>query len=169
MRGPVERLIRNDRYQVFLMTSPAPLPFSFAAHPWLVVNAKGVISWYGVGNQRVRMTDQPLFGNHFCVGNGCVGFVHKDGHSFGKGSIILSSFPKYLWRGRVRSGVEGGESSLAARMTSFIQASPSTYPYRDHYELLGPNSNTYVEWILEQFPESHMSLPWNALGKGYLA
>ena len=37
----LEKLLNKDKYQVFLFTCPAIMPFSFAVHPWLVVNNKG--------------------------------------------------------------------------------------------------------------------------------
>lgn len=54
-------------------------------------------------------------------------------------------------------------------MSEFIERSPDTYPHCNQYAFRGPNSNTYAQWVLNQFPESGFSLPWNAFGKGFKA
>ncbi len=52
-------------------------------------------------------------------------------------------------------------------MVECIENSPHNYPYCGHYSYIGPNSNTYVQWVLDAFPESGLKLPWNAFGKGF--
>ena len=64
--------------------------------------------------------------------------------------------------------IEGDENSLAAKMAEFIEHSPETYSHSKEYSLVGPNSNTYVQWILNMFPEFPAKLPWNAFGKNAL-
>ncbi len=49
-------------------------------------------------------------------------------------------------------------------MIDFIKTSKTNYPYSKNYSAL-KNSNTYVQWILNHFPETGISLPMNALGK----
>ena len=34
------KLVKNDMYQVFLFSSPVPIPFFFARHCWFVINNK---------------------------------------------------------------------------------------------------------------------------------
>lgn len=53
---------------------------------------------------------------------------------------------------------------MAARMAECIENSPNTYPNKDVYSLTSQNSNTY-QWVLDQFPEVQMKLPWNSFGK----
>ncbi|MEA2701869.1 MAG: hypothetical protein QOE22_578 [Candidatus Parcubacteria bacterium] len=52
-------------------------------------------------------------------------------------------------------------------MVKSIEESSTTYPNKDTYSFTGPNSNTYIQWILDQFPEAHMNLPWNSFGKSW--
>jgi hypothetical protein len=59
------------------------------------------------------------------------------------------------------------EGDLAKKMISFVKTTPKTYPYLKRYVLSGPNSNTYVQWVLDHFPETKARLPWNSFGKGY--
>ncbi len=79
----------------------------------------------------------------------------------------MGMFINRLWKAWLISSVEGDGHSVAARMADFIISSPQIYPYREKYSLAGPNSNTYVQWILNKFPESGMHLPWNAIGKNF--
>ena len=45
-----------------------------------------------------------------------------------------------------------------------------SYPYKEitQYNMVaGPNSNSFVQWVIDQVPECQLFLPWNAWGKGY--
>lgn len=43
------------------------------------------------------------------------------------------------------------------------------YPYPTEYEAWpGPNSNTFVSWVIRQIPEMDVALPNHAIGKDYL-
>lgn len=154
--GTLNSLVRPDRYQVFLMTSPASLPLSFARHPWFVINKKGMLSRWGVGWRPQQYGAEKQWGH--VAENILPPFV---------GLRIFYLSNRFLWKGSVASIVEGDEASLAAHMAAFIEQSPQTYPYRDAYSFFGPNSNTYVQWVLDAFPESGMRLPWNSFGKRY--
>lgn len=144
-----EKLIKPDQYQVFLFTCPAQLPFGFARHPWLVVNRKGSVSRWEVFWQPQKEWKARW------------GHLHKDFYEPTQGIAKYFFSEKYLWKGRSQGYVEG---DVARRMADLIEASPEAYPYCDRYSLKGPNSNTYVEWILAQFPESNLRLPWNSFG-----
>ncbi|MEA2701872.1 MAG: hypothetical protein QOE22_581 [Candidatus Parcubacteria bacterium] len=143
-----EKLLRPDRYQVFLMIGRSQV--LFAPHPWFVVNKKGIVSRWAIGLRTMRRNPR-------------WGYINKDALPPFAGVPIL--WP--IWKSTLVGYVEGGEGSLAARMIERIEGSYESYPYRDRYTLTGPNSNTYVQWLLDQFPESGLKLPWNAFGKGY--
>ncbi len=154
--------INPNKYQVFLCACPANLPFFFAIHPWLVVNKKGIISRFGLSQSANvppdifgKINDQKQWGH-----------LYKNFFPPWQGIRILPFAWKYFWRGHVLSSIEGDENSLAYRMAEFIESSGENYPDTAKYSLLGPNSNTYVQWVLSHFPEADMSLPWNAFGKG---
>jgi len=41
-------------------------------------------------------------------------------------------------------------------------------PFRNEYKIYpGPNSNTFIQWVLNHFPNSGLKLPRNAFGKNY--
>ncbi len=154
MTSSLESLIHPDKYQVFLMKSPASIPLNFASHPWFVVNKKGVISRWAVSWRPMQYDPQSVWGH-----------LSLDSLPLFQGLRVLYFSKRYYWKGTLIKVIEGDEGSLAARMAEFIENSPQTYPYKNIYSFFGPNSNTYAQWILNHFPESGMRLPWNAFGK----
>lgn len=155
-------LLKNDQFQVLLFTSPAVLPFSFATHPWLVVNRKGHISRFGIAIKK-NVSTEHIFG---VINNQeSWGHIHKNKFPPFHGIWISPFSKKHFWKPKLVGSIEGGENSLAEKMATFIENSGDTYPFKERYSLFGPNSNTYVQWILNHFPESGMHLPWNAFGK----
>ena len=151
MRDPAA-LMRPDRYQVFLMTSPANGPLAFAAHAWFVVNRMGELSrWEITFQKRHRSLSW--------------GHLNKDLFPFFSGIEVFPYLPRPLWKGRCLGLLEGGEDSDAKRMADLIVDSLRAYPYVNTYSLLGPNSNTYAQWVIDKFPECGWQLPWNAFGK----
>ena len=58
------------------------------------------------------------------------------------------------------------KSFFDSSMIEFIKTSKDAYPYKN-YKLSGPNSNTYAQWILNNFPEAGIKLPWNCFDKNY--
>lgn len=162
----VEELLNPGLYQVFLMQCPATLPFSFAAHTWLVANQKGIVTRCGVSWRTKRDDGKPCFGNHVC-GDGCKGHLHMDAKTPSLGTDMFPFAKSRSWRGHAIGMIEGEEGSLAEHMTEFVTRSFHEYPHADRYRLTGPNSNTYPAWVLAHFPESGLRMPWNAIGKGY--
>lgn len=141
---------------MFLLTCPATLPFPFASHPWFVVNDKGTLSRWEVGGDPQGSETR-------------WGALNKDLVQPTAGIVVLPFTSRFHWRsGTLLGYTSGDQESLAHRMALFIEDSPNTYPYTNFYKLLGPNSNTYAQWVLDQFPESGLSLPWNAFGKNHL-
>jgi hypothetical protein len=66
------------------------------------------------------------------------------------------------------ASLSGDEKSTAKQVVDFIEEMTPFYPYKENYKLFpGPNSNTYIAWILREFPELKIKLPWNAFGKNY--
>lgn len=147
----LKKLIKPGEDQVFLLTCPATLPFGFARHPWFVVNRRETLSRWEVLQtpQRCRTS---------------WGHLHKDLYSPTQGIVKYFFSEKYLWnRSELLGYIEG---DVAREMAEFIESSPQSYPFCYRYSLRGPNSNTYVQWVLARFPESKLRLPWNSFGKG---
>jgi len=150
-----EKLINKDKYQVFLFSSPPHLPFFFARHPWFVINKKGNLSRWEV-----------LIQNNDCCNKSVAGHLYVNHYPLTRG---LGLFPiiKWYWKSDLIKQIEGDEESLAHKMIEFIENSKNKYPYCHRYVGLGPNSNTYIQWIINAFPEFDFKLSWRYIGKDY--
>ena len=149
-----ETLINANKYQVFLVACPAWMPVQFARHPWFVINKKGLTSRWEVS------AVQNTSGVHW-------GHVSKDMLSLFQG-IHMFAGSKIFWNKiHFIGSIEGGENSVAQKMIQCIEQSGTKDPYRNIYNALGPNSNTYAQWIIKQFPEFNVKLSWRFIGKNY--
>ncbi|MES2007180.1 MAG: DUF3750 domain-containing protein [Patescibacteria group bacterium] len=153
MKPKFEDLIKTDEYQVFLFVSRANMPANFALHPWFVVNKKGFLLRREVIASVMKYKKE--------------GHIHTNFLLPFQGMRIIPFINAFRWRPKLLFTTEGGEGSVAQRMADFIEASKETYPHLHTYSLLGPNSNTYVQWVLDAFPEVKAKLPWNAFGKNF--
>jgi len=148
-----ESYIDPQKYQIFLMECPAFAPPLFVTHHWFVLNEKGKFSRWEVNHDAPKLS-----GLHW----GC---ISRDAFPPFRSINMLPAFMKPVWKSKLVAQNTGNEDSLAQRMALFVTHSPQNYPYKDVYNLLGPNSNTYIQWILDKFPTSGMKLPWRAVGK----
>lgn len=154
-KNDFQKLIKDKGYQVFLFVCPVSLPFSFASHPWFVCVRNGEVSRWEV---RYRADKNSLLGKHL---------YHNDLPIFSGIEMFYFISKKFLWSGKLFGHIEGDENSLASKMYYFIENSKDNYPYCNRYHLLGPNSNTYAQMVLDNFPECGLTLPVNAVGKGF--
>lgn len=95
------------------------------------------------------------------------GNIHKNFLPNTKGMNIIPTVKKYKWHGQLLGCIEGDEDSYVKKMIDLIESSPTTYPDTHSYSLFGPNSNSYVQWVLDKFPEPGLKLPITSFGKGY--
>lgn len=154
-----EKLLHKNKYQVFLSSCPAVLPFSFGIipHYWFLVNNNGRVSRWEVSMKgKIEGTK--------------ITFLWKDKRPPTNG-IKIFPFIKYTqkfhWAGKLIHFIEGERNSSAEKMTDFICASPIDYPFKNHYNLLCPNSNTFACWVLTNFPDFGYKLPFWAIGKNF--
>lgn len=151
-----EKLVKKDKYQVFVFASPTSFPLQFGSHPWFVINKKGLIERYEI-----------LFRKN-CCGAGVEGsHLHKNFLPPWQGMEIVVFLGKFHWKSTLLGSIEGDDNSLAHKMTEFIEHSKDNYPYCNNYSFVGPNSNTYAQNILDHFPECKIKLPWNSFGKSF--
>jgi Protein of unknown function (DUF3750) len=149
-----KKLIDTKQYQVFLFYCPANVPFAFATHPWFVINKKGSLQRWEI-----------CYGKSLCKTSW--GHLHLNYFPLFSGINIFPYFHKYYWKGKLLGHIEGDDTSIAKKVVDFIEKSNDTYPYNYKYSLRGPNSNTYVQWVINSFPGIKLKLPYNSIGKNY--
>ncbi|GEM_PF-540604 len=141
--------IDPEKCQVFLMHCPVTLPLQFASHPWFVCNDRGAVSRWEVLDRKNEHNES-------------WGYIHRDYFPIESGIEIVPLMRKEpLWKGELLVTIEGNQ---AKRMIDLLKKSPNQYPYRDTYSLVGINSNTYAQWVLDHFDDIDVSLPINSIG-----
>ena len=149
----LDKLINKDKYQVFIVLSTAAFPFFVFNHPWFVINRKGKISRFEIRHH--KNNDKSL------------GYLHINAQPPFQGIPMFYYIKKFFYRVKLLKIIEGDENSLAKKVSDFVENSKETYTYSDEYHFTGPNSNTYIQWTLNNFPEIKVKLPWNCFGKNY--
>ena len=145
-----KNLVKKDRYQIFVFSSRLPFPLSFVTHCWIVSVKRGIIKRYEVLHRENN-------------GN----YLHVDFWKpwLGVGKYLWNKDPR--WESALLGSLEGKKGSIAEKMTRALEKS-SNYPFKKKYHFFpGPNSNTFVQWILNAFAGCGLRLPWTAFGKEY--
>ncbi len=140
------------KYQVFVFYSKMPFPFSFASHVWFVISN---------AENNFKRIDGGDFGTK--------DYIHTDILKPWQGMIvsIYSKTKKRRCNVRFWKKLEGNKNSKAYRLYKLLNGDIKDYPYLKKYRLWpGPNSNTFVSWILEK-TNIKIKLPWNAFGKKF--
>ena len=117
----------------------------FGVHTWIAVKARGAPEFtvYEVNGWRLRRS-----GSAVTISN-----RSPDSRWFGSRPDLIAE----------RRGA--GVDALIARVEQAVAA----YPYADTYRVWpGPNSNTFVAYVLRAAPELRADLPATAIGKDYL-
>jgi len=77
--------------------------------------------------------------------------------------------PDRRWYGNDPALLADYRGAEAAAIIPDILEAIEDYPYQSTYVIWpGPNSNTFVSWVIRQVPEFDVVLPNNAIGKDYL-
>ncbi|MBP7773973.1 DUF3750 domain-containing protein [Candidatus Gracilibacteria bacterium] len=113
-----------------------------------MINENGVFSRYEILFQKNRNEDK--------------GHLHIDSKNVFAGLGIIPLLKKPIWKGKILYSISG---PIAQKIIQEVKKSEAEYPHIRSYQLTGPNSNTYTQWILNKFPEWKAQLPWNAFGK----
>jgi hypothetical protein len=91
-------------------------------------------------------------------------------HGTGGTSVnVQKGIPDRRWFGNEPTLIFEARGENADRMIDQITKLIEDYPYKDSYTLWpGPNSNTFVEYIIRYTPEITVELPPHSIGKDYL-
>lgn len=80
-----------------------------------------------------------------------------------------SGAPDREWFGQRPHLLADLRGERAARAIVHIRQAVNDYPWPQRYRAFpGPNSNTFVAWLIQQVPELDVEMPSLALGKDYL-
>ena len=134
--------------KIHLYSSPAHFPLAFARHFWFVID-----EWKKKNRYEVLFypnKDKKL------------GYIHVDEFTH---NVWLGIFPfiKYAWKWTLKETFTG---KTAKTLKKVIEDSIRGYQMAHNYKLTWPNSNTYVQWILNESNVNYI-LPRNAFGKNY--
>jgi hypothetical protein len=157
----------SDDYEVSVYSSKLGIPFSFVAHTHIVTKHAGMQHRYDVFMPvTVPDTVKPYIGTiykNLLPPN--IGFLVL----FRKNYWLRTDHNKLRWKTHSHSSVVGATGSPAYKLFQFIETGGlKSYPNQNQYNfILGPNSNSFTQWVVNQFPECNLSLPFNAWGKGY--
>jgi|SRR3989338_4059206 len=108
-----DKLIKSEKYQVFLLICPANLPFSFAIHPWFVINRKGIVSRWEVSFEARK---RELSWGH----------LNKNLFPPFQGIEVFPFSEKYFWTGKVSSSIEGEGVLLRRRWQNLLNGQMRT-------------------------------------------
>jgi hypothetical protein len=154
-----EKMKGRKPYQVFLFTTHIGFPLSFATHAWFVTVVDGTPCRFEVICVLDKKDPRYLHDS----------FIYKDFSEPWQGFPIFfqhKNAPHF--DSKLIGLLEGEEESPAQKFTEHILENYKTYPYEHIFSYYpGPNSNTYIQWLIDTGPENHFSLPWNAFGKGF--
>lgn len=83
--------------------------------------------------------------------------------------VALDDEPDRSWYGNSPTLLADYRGKRAVAMISQIEAAVAAYPEPNRYRVWpGPNSNTFVAWVVRRVPELDVALPNTAIGKDYL-
>jgi hypothetical protein len=145
----LNKLIDKTKNQIFLLYCPCRLPISFAPHLWFVISEKGKLSRYETLGKKNK-----------------TGHIHINDSPPYKGRYILYPIEIIKWKSKLLKELKLNQKEIN-EIIKIIKTSPEKYPLNSKYKILGPNSNTYIQWILNQIPKNKTKLPKNAIGKNF--
>ena len=141
--------------QVWLYCSPLPLPLSYLAlHCWFVLaDQENNISRWEVWQEPQKCKNS-------------WGYLHQNLFPPYQGINRIPACSFWKWPAKL---LVCFDQSMATTLIKTIELSPETYPYQFQYSAYpGPNSNTYIQWVLNQLVDTKIKLPTAAIGKNWI-
>lgn len=82
---------------------------------------------------------------------------------------VKQDLPDRLWFDQRPQMIFSARGEAAERIIAQAEKLIEAYPYKDSYRLWpGPNSNTFVDYVIRNVPELTVELPPHAVGKDYM-
>lgn len=116
----------------------------FAVHPW--------IAWKNVDEKQYNVSE-------------VVGWRVNRGL---EAVVIRKDVPDRKWYGNTPEIIYEVRGEKAQAIIKKLPKIISEYPYTNQYRLWpGPNSNTFIQYVIRSMPELRTELPSNAIGKDW--
>jgi len=144
-----------DRSSVAL----APRP-SHESRAVVQVYAARAFSWRGIFAVHTWVATKPAGANHYTV-HQVAGWNHPPLTS-------RADIPDRRWVGATPHLLLDLRGAQAAEAITQIEAALPNYPYGVYRIWPGPNSNTFVAWLIRHVPALDVELPPTAIGKDYI-
>lgn len=145
--------LEKEKRMFFVYSSPLPIPLNFAVHTRIVTVSP---TW------EIHRYEIHFFKNkqHKHL------YIDYQEPSSWIGIFIRNKKPRY--KSKLLYKTSWNNNSLAHKIVKFIEENIKTYKYKNiYYHIPWPNSNTFTQYIINQFPEIKTKLPRNAFGKNY--
>ena len=82
---------------------------------------------------------------------------------------IEKDAPDRYWFGEKPRLLNQHRGKGVDELINAVDRAARSYPWPDTYKAFpGPNSNTFTAWVSREVPELGLSLPFTAIGRGYL-
>jgi hypothetical protein len=82
---------------------------------------------------------------------------------------ITKDLPDRYWFGEKPQILKAHMGSGVDKLIDDIDKAAHSYPWKTTYSVFpGPNSNTFTAWIAKQVPQLKLSLPFTAIGSGFV-
>jgi hypothetical protein len=145
-----QKLVKRNRYQAFVFSSPLPFPFNFSIHTWIVTSDRGKVKRWEILHLK-NLGGQK--NGYFYVN------LLKPSQRMNK-IFRRNFFSKVEWNSKLIGYVEGGKSSVAERFVRFMEKNALHYRRESRYNpVFGPNCHTFTAWALNRFPQIKIRLP----------
>jgi hypothetical protein len=143
--APRAQDLKEDIVQIYYARAYAWRGY-FGVHPW--------ISWKRVGESEYTVAQVTSWN------------LRRSGKST---VTVEKDLPDRLWFDNQPTILFEARGARASIIIEQIDKIISSYPYKDSYQVWpGPNSNTFVAYVIRNIKEFDIELPPHAIGKDYL-
>jgi hypothetical protein len=82
---------------------------------------------------------------------------------------VARDVPDRYWYGEKPRIIKAYIGEGVDELIDAVEKATESYPWKETYKVFpGPNSNTFTAWVAKQVPELELSLPFSAIGSGYV-
>lgn len=148
-----EKLIEKPGYHFFIFSCPAKIPVNYFVHTRIVTKAP---TW------NINRREITHFKNKK---HPSMGYLHQNFLDPWQGITKYLRTTKNHFESRLVFHISGKKWSTAQKIIEFTNKEIPKYPYKKNYRRIRRNSNTFIQRIINNFPEIDIKLPKRAIGK----